>query len=152
MPHFLIEKKIQHLPPAKGGYHYLEIEAETVLQFKRKAATPLLCELEDQLTIAVRLSLLKGENYAIVLERKHLLAIAKKAGDTINIKLYEDPNPLGIENPAVLVAILEHDAVAEEKFERLSKHEKKEFVEIITPIADLENQVNKIFELLNALK
>jgi hypothetical protein len=143
------EQVIGQLEKRKGGYFFLKIDAEIINQFKNKRHTRLLCTLEKILTFQCGLNHLGDGNFFIILSTKNLKTMNKSLGDNIAFELREDPNPLGVEMPEVLEAVLEQDETIKETFERLTLGKKRNVIHSTNKIKDLDKQVQRIIQLIN---
>ncbi len=149
MKHYKSEQIIGQLEERKGGYFFLKIEAEIINQFKNKRHTRLLCTLEKCLTFQCGLNHFGDGNFFIIISSKNLLAVNKRLGDKIHFELNEDPNPLGVEMPKVLEAILEQDEIIKNTFESLTPGKKRNIIHQINKIKDIDKQVQKCIKLIN---
>lgn len=149
MKRYKSQQIIEQLEKRKGGYCFLKIDAEVINQFKNKKYTRFLCTLDKTLTFQCGLNHLGDGNFFIILSAKNLKAAGKSAGERINFELYEDPNPLGVEMPEVLEALLEQDEKAKATFETLTAGKKRSVIHSINKIKDIDKQVQKIIELMN---
>lgn len=139
---------IGQLEKRKGGYFFLKIDAD-IIQFKNKRHTRFLCTLEDKLNFQCGLNHLGDGNFFIILSGKNLEAVNKKLGEEIHFKLKEDPNPLGVEMPEVLEAVLEQDEELKITFESLTLGKKRNIIHSINKIKDIDKQVQKTIKLIN---
>ncbi len=149
MKKYKSEQIIGQLEKRKGGYFFLKIDAEIVNQFKNKRQTRFLCTLEKSLTFQCGLNHLGDGNFFIILSTKNLQTVNKKLGDKIQYELNEDPNPLGVEIPEVLEAILEQDETIKDTFESLTLGKKRNVIHQINKIKDIDKQVQKSIKLIN---
>lgn len=146
---FKDEQVIGQLEKRKGGYFYLTIPAEIVNAFKNKRHTRFLCTLDKRLTFQCGLNHLGDGNFFIILGTKNLNAINKQLGNKISFELTEDPNPLGVNMPEVLEAILEQDEALKFTFESLTLGKKRNVIHSITKIKDIDKQIKKAVEIIN---
>lgn len=149
MKKYKSEQIIGQLEKRKGGYFYLKIDAGIVNLFKNKRQTRFLCTIEKSLTFQCGLNHLGDGNFFIILSAKNLQTANKRLGDKIHYELREDPNPLGVEIPEILEAILEHDEKVKATFESLTPGKKRNVVHQINKIKDIDQQVQKTIKLIN---
>lgn len=143
---------IGQLEKRKGGYSYLKIEAEIVNKFKNKRDTRLLCTLDKSLTFQCGLNHLGDGNFFIIISTKTLKTIGKKPGDSIHFELTEDPNPLGIEIPKILEALLEQDEELKTLFNKMTDGKKRSVIHAISKIKDIDKQIQKsIYVIKNGI-
>ena len=149
MKSFKDEQVIRQLEKRKGGYFYLTISAEIVNQFKNKRHTRFLCTLDEKLTFQCGLNHLGDGNFFIILGRKNLKAIDKQSGDKIYFELTEDPNPLGVDMPEILEAVLEQDEELKTIFDKLTLGKKRNVIHSINKIKDIDKQIQKTIQIIN---
>lgn len=149
MKFYRSEQIIGQLEKRKGGYFFLRIEADIINQFKNKRHTRFLCTLENSLTFQCGLNHLGDGNFFIILSSKNLQIVNKQLGDKLNFELNEDPNPLGVDMPEVLEAVLEQDEDVKAIFENLTLGKKRNVIHQINKIKDIEKQVHKTIKLIN---
>jgi hypothetical protein len=139
---------INQLEKRKGGYFYLTLPGEVVDTFPGKRKTRLLCTFEKKLTFPCGLNHLGDGNFFIIINRKNISTILKKPGDTVEVKLMEDPNPLGVDMPEVLEALLEQEEELKEVFEKLTMGRKRFIIHAINKIKDIDKQIGKAEKML----
>jgi Bacteriocin-protection, YdeI or OmpD-Associated len=142
------QQSIGQLEKRKGGYFFLKIEADIINQFQNKRHTRFLCTLEDQLTFPCGLNHLGDGNFFIILSRDNLVCVQKKLGDIIHFELNEDPNPLGVDMPEVLEAVIEQDEQLKAIFESLTLGKKRNIIHQIIRIKDIDKQIQKSINLI----
>ena len=152
MKKYKSEQIIGQLEKRKGGYFYLKIEAEIINQFKNKRQTRFICTLEKNLSFQCGLNRLGDGNFFIILSTKNLQTLNKNLGEIINFELNEDPNPLGVEMPEVLEAILEQDETLKATFESLTLGKKRNVIHQIIKIKGIDKQIEKTTNLINEAK
>ena len=146
------DQAIKQLEKRKGGYYYLEIDSGIVDQFPKKRQTRLICTIERDLSFQCGLNHLGDGNFFIILSRKNLESIGRNLGDRIHFHLKEDPNPLGVEIPEVLEALLEQDHQLKELFDLLSDGKKRNIIHQIIRIKDIDKQITRSIDLINNSK
>lgn len=149
MKQYKSKQNIGQLEKRKGGYFYLKIDAEIIHQFKNKRQTRFLCTLEKSLTFQCGLNHLGDGNFFIILSAKNLQSVNKNLGDIIQFELNEDPNPLGVDMPEVLAAILEQDETVKATFDSLTLGKKRNVIHQINKIKDVDKQIQKSIKLIN---
>ncbi len=148
MEHFICEQVIGQLEKRKGGYFYLKIDAEIIHQFQNKRHTRFICTLDNTITFQCGLNHLGDGNFFIILSAKNLSAVGKTLGDNISFELREDPNPLGVEIPEVLEAILAQDEVMKAIFEGLTLGKRRGIIHSVNKIKDIDKQIQKTIQLI----
>ena len=149
MKNYQSEQAIGQLEKRKGGYFFLKIDAEIINQFKNKRHTRFLCTLDQTLTFQCGLNHLGDGNFFIILSTKNLNAVGKNLGDIISFELLEDPNPLGVDMPEVLEALLEQDEDLKAIFESLTLGKKRNVIHSINKIKDIDKQIQKTIQIIN---
>jgi hypothetical protein len=139
---------IGQLEKRKGGYFFLEIEADIINQFQNKRHTRFLCMLEGHLTFQCGLNHLGDGNFFIILSSSNLSNVQKKLGDVIHFELYEDPNPLGVDMPETLDAVIEQDEHLKAIFESITLGKKRNIIHQISRIKDIDKQIQKSIKLI----
>ena len=145
------EQIIGQLEKRKGGYFFLKIDADIINQFPNKRNTRFLCTLETSLTFQCGLNHLGDGNFFIILSNKNLQSVNKKLGDVIHFELNEDPNPLGVEMPEVLEAVLEQDETIKAAFEKLTLGKKRSVIFALGKIQDIDKQIINAPKLIAAV-
>lgn len=146
---YIGEQVISQLEKRKGGYFYLTISADIVNQYENKRYTRFLCTLEQNLTFQCGLNHLGDGNFFIILSSSNLNIVQKKLGDSTHFELNEDPNPLGVDMPEILEAIIEQDKDLKAIFESLSLGKKRNIIHQIIKIKDVDKQIQKSIKLIN---
>lgn len=152
MPHFKFQQTIEQLEKRKGGYYHLIIKAEIVNQFEKKRATRLKCVIENNLTFSCGLNHYGDGNFYIILSTGNLKLLGKNLQDSVSFEIFEDPNPLGVEMPEALEALLEQDENAAEIFDNLTDGKKRSLIHLIRKLKNVEAQIQKALSFLNEQK
>ena len=140
---------IHQLDKRRGGYYYITIPAEVVNSFENKRNTRFICSIDDKLTFSCGLNHLGDGNFFIILGTKNLVSIDKKLGDSITFEISEDPNPLGVEIPEVLEALLEQDEELKKIFEGLTMGKKRSVIYSISRIKDIDKQIQNAIKAIH---
>ncbi|MEM8898337.1 MAG: YdeI/OmpD-associated family protein [Bacteroidota bacterium] len=146
MPMFT--QPIQQLEKKRGGYFYLHLDAEVVEKLPKKRATRLICILEKQYSFSCGLNHLGDGNFFLILAKKYLDKLNKELGDSISFEIQEDPNPLGVEIPEALAALLEQDPDAKHIFDSITDGKKRSLIYSIIRLKDVDKQIQKSIQLL----
>jgi hypothetical protein len=142
------EQLIGQLEKRKGGYFYVTISAGVVNQFINKRVTRFICTLDKKLTFQCGLNHLGDGNFFIILGSKNLVAIDKQLGDKIFFELSEDPNPLGVDIPEILTALLEQDGQLKTTFDNLTPGKKRNVIHTMNKIKDIDKQIKKTIQII----
>ncbi len=149
MPSIKLSVPIQQLEKRKGGYYYLVVEAGTVNLFERKKSTRLICSVKDKLKFPCGLNHLGDGNFFIIISTKLFKALGKPVGEQVDFEISEDPNPLGVEVPEVLLVLLEQDAATKATYDALTDGKKRSLIHYIKGIKDIDLQIAKIEQFLS---
>lgn len=148
MESFTGEQVIGQLEKRKGGYFFLMIDAAIVNQFQNKRHTRFLCTLESYLTFQCGLNHLGDGNFFIILSTKNLASVGKNLGDKIAFELTKDPNPLGVDMPEVLEAVLAQDEDLKTIFDSLTLGKQRNVIHSINKIMDIDKQIQRTIQLI----
>jgi hypothetical protein len=134
---------VAQLEKRKGGYFYLRVEKALVDRLPQGRQTRLLCRLEDGRTIRCGLNPLGDGDFFIILSTANLAAIRKGLGDEFSYSLALDPDPLGVDMPEVLQALLEQDEELAARFEALTPGKKRGLIHQLSRIKNIDLQVSR---------
>lgn len=151
MDFFTETQTIQQLEKNRGGYYYLKISSDLVDTMTDKRSTRLLCTLEGQLTFPCGLNHYGDGHFFIILSGKNLKTLGKELGDAVAFELREDPNPLGVEMPEVLEAVLEQEEELKTLFNSLSMGKKRSVIFSVSRIKDIDKQIHNARKNILAL-
>jgi uncharacterized protein YdeI (YjbR/CyaY-like superfamily) len=70
--------------------------------------------------------------------------IGKKMGNKVHFEIKEDPNPLGVDMPEVLEAVLEQDEELKSIFENLSLGKQRSVIFSIQKIKNIDKQIEGV--------
>jgi hypothetical protein len=138
------EQVIDQLEKRKGGYFYLTIPAEVVNQFENKRHTRLICTINEHFSFQCGLNHLGDGNFFVIIGSQKMKEIGKKLGDKVRFEIKEDPNPLGVDIPEVLEAVLEQDEELKSIFENLSLGKQRSVIFAIQKIKSIDKQIEGI--------
>ena len=148
MPRFKFQEVIGQLEKRKGGYYYFHIDAKMVDQFAKKRSVRLKCVVDDQVTYSCGLNHMGDGHFFIILATKHLKKLGKQLGDQVWLEIYEDPNPLGVEVPEVLMVLLAQDEAAKAIYDRITDGKKRSLIYSINRIKNIDLQVERALAFL----
>lgn len=148
MPEFTFQQPLRQLEKRKGGYYYLQIDAEVVEQFNKKRATRLKCVIDQKVTYSCGLNHLGDGNFYLIIATRHLKTLDKQLGDLVSFKIYEDPNPLGVEIPEVLSVLLAEDPGLKAIYDTLTDGKKRTLIYTINRVKNVDLQVQKVLTFL----
>jgi hypothetical protein len=140
------------LDKMRGGYFYLRIESDIINQFERKRHTRLVCHLDEKVSFSCGLNHLGDGNFFLIIAGKLLDQLGKKPGNTVDFRIEEDPNPLGVEVPEVLSTLLMQDEDLQAIYEKISDGKKRALIFALLKIKDIDKQVEKSIDFLTQEK
>lgn len=143
------KQQVEKLPKIKGGYFYLTVHAATVEKLPDKKKTRLICTLDDKLVLRCGLNHMGDGNYFIIISGRHMKSINKQAGDIVQYTIEPDPDPLGVEIPEVLEALLTQDDEAKRRFDAFTPGKKRTLIYSMARIKDIDKQVQTAISILN---
>ncbi len=152
MSTFEFEQPIGQLEKRRGGYFFLQLDAEIIEQFEKKRHTRLICEIDDIVQYSCGLNHLGDGNYFIIVATKYLKKLKKDLGEVVRFKIYEDPNPLGVAIPEALQALIDQDEVVKNQFELYSDGKKRSLIYTIHKIKSIDLQVQKVYKFVEEHK
>jgi hypothetical protein len=144
MQTFQDEQVVDQLEKRKGGYFYLTIPAEVVNQFDNKRHTRLICTINEHFSFQCGLNHLGDGNFFIIVGSQKMKEIGKRLGDKVRFEIKEDPNPLGVDIPEVLEAVLEQDEELKSIYENLSLGKQRSVIFAIQKIKSIDKQIEGI--------
>ncbi len=142
------KQTLNQLAPSKGGYFYLVIQADLVNQLSHKRATRLLCTIDDRISLRCGLNHLGDGNFYIIIAKRHFEKLNKRLGESVEYRIQEDPDQLGVDVPEVLSVFLEQDLEARAIYEKLTDGKKRTLIYSFNRIKDIDKQVKKIIDFL----
>jgi Domain of unknown function (DUF1905)/Bacteriocin-protection, YdeI or OmpD-Associated len=146
------EQIIDQLEKRKGGYFYLTIPAEVVNQFENKRQTRLICTINECFSFQCGLNHLGDGNFFIIIGSQKMKEIGRKLGDKVRFEVKEDPNPLGVDIPEVLEAMLEQDEELKNAFENLSLGKQRSVIFAIQKIKSIDKQIEGIRKYISLVQ
>ena len=149
---FELTQRIDQLPQNRGAYFFLTVSAGIINQFEKKRHTRLICEVDGKVTFACGLNHLGDGNFFIILSKKNMKPLGKAPGDEVQFRIYEDPNPLGVEVPEVLQVLLDQDPDAKAIYDAATDGLKRSLIYYIKDVKNVDTQVKRILETLEKFR
>lgn len=143
------QQAIGQLEKRKGGYYYFMVTAATANAFTHQHKTRLICTIDKTLTFQCGLNHLGDGNFFIIISTNKVKELKKKIGDKIDITLQEDPNPLGVEIPEVLTALLDQDEDLKKKYDQFTMGKKRSVIHAMTRLKDMDKQISMALKIIN---
>lgn len=69
-------------------------------------------------------------------------------GSLVSFEIYEDPNPLGVEEPETLLILVEQDPVMKTIYDRLTDGRKRSLIFATRTIKDVDKQIKAMVDFL----
>ncbi|AYA36451.1 DUF1905 domain-containing protein [Hymenobacter oligotrophus] len=140
---------LAQLDKRKGGYYYLHLPAELVAQFPQQGRTRLVCTLDGRVSYSCGLNHFGDGSFFVIVAGKHLKTLGKQLGDEINAALSLDEDPLGVEVPEVLAALLAQDEALHARFVALTVGKQRSIVHAVARLKDLDKQLALATQLVH---
>ena len=147
-----LQQPLLKLEPRRGGSFYLTIPAHVVDQFPKGKQTRLLCTIDERIVLNCGLNHLGNGDFFIIVATRHVKVLGVKPGDTLRFTLEEAPQPLGVDLPEVLEALLEQDEDLAQVFEGMTDGKKRSLVFLLQGSKDVDRQVQKAIQFLTDVK
>ena len=147
-----LSQPLQKLEARRGGYHYLEVAAETVRQWPKAHATRLLCTIDDKVTLHCGLNYLGNGHFFIIIATRYVKALQIKQGEVVHATLQEDPEPLGVALPEALAVLLEQDDMLKDTFDAMTDGKKRSLIFLIKEMKDIGKQVQHAVRFLSDVR
>lgn len=145
---FQLLQPLQKLEAGRGGYYFFTVPAEVVEQLPGGRKTRLLCKIGQQLVLHCGLNPLGNGDSFIIVATRHVTALRIKAGAEVQFSIEEDTEPLGVEMPEVLQALLEQDEDLNRIFTGMTDGKKRSLIFLVQKIKDVDKQVQKATRFL----
>ena len=139
----ILRETIGKLPKQKGGYYFLKIEGKIVEQFSRGKATRLICNINEVVSIRCGLNHFGDGNFFIIISSKNFKLLGLQLGAKVSFDLKEDPNPLGVDIPEVLDALLIQDEELKKQFNNYTDGKKRSLIYTINRVKNIDLQIEK---------
>ncbi len=79
----------------------------------------------------------------MMVSKAHMKALDLMAGEKVAIEIFEDPNPLGVEIPEVLLALLDQDPIVAEVWAHMTDGRKRTICHSTKRIKNVDLQVER---------
>ena len=152
MPTFEFTQRVGQLPQNRGAYFYLHLSADVVNQFEKKRNTRLICEIDEKVRYSCGLNHMGDGSFFIILSKKNLKALGKELNAEVSFRIFEDPNPLGVEVPEVLQVLLDQDPDAKATYKAATDGLKRSLIFYIKDVKNVDVQVKRILETLEKFR
>ena len=139
---------IKQLEKRKGGYFFIKLDSTIVQKLSKKNRTRIICTIDKNISIRCGLNHLGDGNFYIILAGKYLKNLNKNLGDTVNYKIEEDPDQLGVDVPEVLLVLFEQDSELKTIFNKITDGKKRSLIHSFHKIKNIDRQVEIITNFL----
>ena len=126
----------------------MEVNKEIVTSLPRQRETRLICRLNNRVEVRCGLNHLGDGNFFIIIATRYVNQLKVREGEMLDFELWEDPNPLGVEIPEVLAALLEQEEPLRQTFERLTDGRKRTLIYAIQRTGSIDKKVQACVEFL----
>jgi len=124
-------------------HHVVCISNDVVANFPKKHRTRVVLRINGQGDIQCGLNTHSSGIRCMMVSKTHMKNLNLMAGEKVAIEIFEDPNPLGVEVPEVLEALIAQDAIIAEVWERLTDGRKRTICHSTKRIKNVDLQVEK---------
>lgn len=135
---------ITKLDKSKGGYYFLAISAADVARFSRQKETRLICTLDEKVSFRCGLNPMGDGSFFVIVATRYVKALKKEDGSAVEVRLEEDPDPLGVDVPEVLQALLAQDPALQEAYDGYTDGQKRSLIHSIARVKDVDAQVKTL--------
>ena len=140
--------KILKFPQSKGSYHHIKIDKNVVDECSNGNKTRMICVLNNSIKIQCGFNHYGDGNYYIIISKKNLKSLDLIEGNYVNVKMFEDPNKLGVDIPEVLLVLIEQEPELKEIFNQLTDGSKRTLIHTIKRVKNIDTQILKTREFL----
>ena len=124
-------------------HHVVCISNEVVANFPKGARTRVVLRINGQGDIQCGLNTHSPGIRCMMVSKAHMKALDLMAGEKVAIEIFEDPNPLGVEIPEVLRALLEQDPIVAEVWARMTDGRKRTICHSTKSLKNVDLQVER---------
>ena len=144
--------KIRQLPKRKGGYFYIGLTNEVVQSFPKQKSTRIVCSIDKGLSsFQCGLNHMGDGNFFIIISTKNLKPLQKQVDDQIDFTIFQDPNPLGVDIPESIQALLTQDESLNSQFESLSLGKRRSIIHRVKNIKNIDLQISRTVQLIEEI-
>lgn len=138
---------LEMLDPMRGGYRCVMYDKELIDTFPKKSATRIILDIDNgNIQIQAGIQSFGGGKYFSMIGKTKLGGHTYEQGQAISVTVYLDPNPLGVEIPEVVEALLEQDELIKRTWGKLTDGRKRTICHTVNRTKNIEKQVDKCLE------
>lgn len=134
------------------GMHYLFVPAEIVKKLGGKLNIRLICTVNNSLKYHCGLVGLKDGDAYIAINKKRLLQLGLKEGESAMVSLSPDNSKYGMEMPEELDILLEQDPEGNERFHKLSPGKQRNIIYYVSSVKSQQLRIDRAIFLIENLK
>lgn len=131
-------------------HHVVCISNDVVANFPKKHRTRVVLRINGKGDIQCGLNTHSPGIRCMMVSKAHMKNLGMMAGEKVAIEIFEDPNPLGVEIPEVLLALLDQDPIVAEVWTRLTDGRKRTICHSTKRIKNVDLQVERALEFFAA--
>jgi len=131
-------------------HHVVCISNEVVANFPKGARTRVVLRINGGGDIQCGLNTHSPGIRCMMVNKSYMKNLGLMAGEKVDIEIFEDPNPLGVEIPEVLLALLEQDPIVAEVWARMTDGRKRTICHSTKRIKNVDLQVERALEFFAA--
>lgn len=140
---------IEMLDPIRGGYRCILFEKRVVDSFPQGRKTRVILDIDNVLELQCGLQGYGDGRYFSMIGKSRLDGYPLDLGQAVSVIVYQDPNPLGVEIPEVLEALLEQDEIAKRVWDKLTDGRKRTLCHTLYRVKNIDKQVDKALDFLD---
>jgi len=135
---------LEMLDPMRGGYRCVMYDKELIDTFPKKSKTRIILDIDHGI-ILVQAGIQSFGNgkYFSMIGKTKFGSHTYEQGQAISVVVYLDPNPLGVEIPEVIYALLEQDELIKRVWDKLTDGRKRTICHMVHRIKNIDKQVEK---------
>ena len=132
---------LEMLDPMRGGYRCVMYDKALIDTFPKKSKTRIILDIDDgNIQIQAGIQSFGGGKYFSMIGKTKLGGHTYEQGQAISVIVYLDPNPLGVEIPEVVEALLEKTNSLNALGRSLRTVEKEP---VVTPYTESKTLINR---------
>ena len=127
-------------------HNVLSVSTAIIADFPQKHHTRIVLKINGEGHIQCGLNTHIPGMRCMMISKKHMTSLGLMTGEKVFFEIFEDPNPLGVEVPEVLKALLMQDPVVERVWSKLSDGRKRTICHSTMRIKNIDLQVERALE------
>ena len=131
-------------------HNVLSISTAVIADFPQKHRTRIVLKINGEGHIQCGLNTHVPGKRCMMISKKHLASMGLMTSEKVFFEIFEDPNPLGVDLPEVLAALIEQDHLVERVWSALSDGRKRTICHSTMRIKNIDLQVERALEFFEA--